>query len=173
MVRLFSLVFCFYSLAATAADTGSAWPNIAARPLASNLESEQVPVVKSGTVTLVNLWATWCDACKVELKEMAEEFVYFKGNTKFQMAFVSLDKDPKKAEQWLDQQVPSLKSSGAMLYSDPEFKVAEALKADSFPVTVLIDRNGNMFHVERGFKEGAGSTKKLKNLAADLLKKAG
>ncbi len=88
----------------------------------------------SGKVNVVNFWATWCEACKVELVEMEEEFSsLIKENKDFQFSFVSLDKDPKKAEAWVKKNLKNPELFLKYLFKDPEFKSAEKLEIESFP----------------------------------------
>ena len=122
----------------------------------------------TGKVTVVNFWATWCAACKVEIKEMERAFVRLLDDERFQLAFVSLDKDPVKAQQWFDANV-DLEDFKKKLYKDPEFKIAELLDVDSFPMTLIIDGAGKVVHVQRGFKEGEGTTEKIASYAESML----
>lgn len=122
-----------------------------------------------GKVTLVNFWATWCEACKVELAEMEKLLAPQLAHKDLNVAFVSLDKERDKAVAWFKQ---NLANPGAMLprlYSDAQFKLAERLEVDSFPLTLVIGRDGKVVYVQRGFKEGEGSTEKIVKIIAELL----
>jgi thiol-disulfide isomerase/thioredoxin len=122
-----------------------------------------------GKVTLVNFWATWCEACKVELAEMEKLLAPQLVHKDLNVAFVSLDKERDKAVAWFRQ---NLANPGAMLprlYSDAQFKLAERLEVDSFPLTLVIGRDGKVVYVQRGFKEGEGSTEKIVKIVAELL----
>jgi peroxiredoxin len=91
------------------------------------------------------------------------------GHKDLNVAFVSLDKERDKAVAWFKQ---NLTNPGAMLprlYSDAQFKLAEKLEVDSFPLTLVIGRDGKIAYVQRGFKEGEGSTEKIVKLTAELL----
>jgi thiol-disulfide isomerase/thioredoxin len=113
----------------------------------------------AGKPTLINFWATWCEACKVELKEMSEEMK--KAPASVRVVFVSLDKDPAKAKDWMSRE---FKSNAAMienLFYDDQFKLPDALGVESFPMTLVVDSAGNVLKIQEGFKEGTGSTKAL------------
>lgn len=136
--------------------------------------STKVPVVKLGTVTMVNLWATWCEACKVELSEMEKNLLPITsgpGRSKLDLKFVSLDKEPAKAQAWFKQNTTATEVMLGNLYSDAGFELAEKLEADSFPMTVVIGKDGKIIHVERGFKAGQAGSDQVKKIAA-LLKSA-
>ncbi len=124
-----------------------------------------------GKVTIVNFWATWCAACKVELVEMEDMFRPLISEKNFNVAYVSLDKDPADAVEWFRS---NLKEPDVMLKSlfvDQTFAVADRLAVDAFPMTLIIDQNGKVVHVQRGFKEGDGSTAELAKMAGDLLRR--
>ncbi len=108
-----------------------------------------------GQTAIVNYWATWCEACKVELKEMEKLFLDAKGVT---YSFVALDKDPAKATAYFRETHPALVP---YLSFDPEFKEADSLKLESFPTTLVVSKTGKIIRVQSGFKEGAGSTEAI------------
>lgn len=128
---------------------------------------EKVPVARQGKVTMVNLWATWCEACKVEIAEMEKALLPVKGKdgSKPDLMFVSLDKEPEKAREWFRKNTKATEAMMDNLYSDPSFEIAEKLEADSFPMTVVIGKDGKILHVERGFKEGAEGSAQVRKVA--------
>lgn len=146
---------------------GSEFPKVDMMHLASG---KRVPLIQSGSVTMVNLWATWCEACKVELAEMENHLLPITGPTgsKPRLAFVSLDKDPAMARAWFQKNTKATDAMLANLYSDAGFELAERLDADSFPMTVIIGKDGKVLHVERGFKEGKEGSDQVKKIAALL-----
>jgi thiol-disulfide isomerase/thioredoxin len=124
----------------------------------------------AGKVTLLNFWATWCDACKVEIKEMETKLREAMAQGDFRLAFVSLDKEPEKAIEWFRANLKEPEVFLKHLYSDASFQTSERLNVDSFPMTVVVDRAGKVAQVQRGYKEGEGSTDGLAKLAGELLK---
>lgn len=123
-----------------------------------------------GKVTMINFWATWCAACKVEIKEMEEAFKAFSGEKDFQMAYVSLDKDPAKAVEWFNANLKDPQQMLKHLYLDQAFEAAEALKVESFPMTFVIDRSGKVSYLQAGFKEGENSTEDMAKTIGVLLR---
>lgn len=124
-----------------------------------------------GNITIVNFWATWCASCKVELVEMEQKFAALLEHKNFKVAFVSVDKEPKAAAEWLKTNLKSPDKFVAFLYKDPDYSAAESLNLDSFPMTLVVDQDGVVRHVQRGFIEGKGSTELLAKLADELLTK--
>lgn len=143
-----------WSSAAFAVKVGDVLPKIAVKDAAGK---EQEPWL--GQVTLVNFWATWCDACKVELKEMASEIT--KLSSRERVVFVSLDKDSGKAKEWITSQFKTSPKMSENLFHDETFKLADALGIESFPMTLIVDSQGKVLKIQDGFKEGAGSTEAL------------
>ena len=152
---------------AAAVSTGDQFPPKSIK----GYESEELSAkAVAGKVTIVNFWATWCASCKVEIVEMEQKFAALLGNKDFRLAFVSVDKDPKAAAEWMKKNLKSPEKFISFLYKDPDYEAAESLSLDSFPMTLIIGADGTVKHVERGYVEGKGSTDMMAKLAEDLLK---
>lgn len=115
----------------------------------------------AGKQTLINFWATWCDACKVELKEMESEVSKLSPNRA--VVFVSLDKEPKKARDYFAKEFKTASPMQSSLYYDSKFEMADTLGVSSFPMTLIVDESGKVLKIQDGFKPGAGSTEALFN----------
>jgi len=153
---------------AMAVGVGESFPSIETTHVST---SKTGPVEVAGKVTLINFWATWCESCKVELKEMESEFKPLFDDQDFQVKFVSLDKEPGKATQWFKANLTAGSEMFDRLFADPDFKAADVVGVDAFPMTVLIDKNGKISHIQRGFKPGEHQTAELVRIATGLLKK--
>ncbi len=123
--------------------------------------SELNPETMKGKVTVINFWATWCAACKVELKEMETEFAPLLKETKFQFAMVSLDKEPAAALAWIKENLKVVPEMQSLLYEDSGFVAAGVLDVDSFPMTLIVGPDLKVLHVQRGFTEGEKSTAEM------------
>lgn len=165
-LAIFLWVGLFASNAFSIAE-GEAFPKIKIQ----GLNSDQLSLeTLQGKVTILNFWATWCEACKVELVEMQSEFQELLREKDFQFAFVSLDKDPEKATAWVQGHLKDADAFMKHLFKDPSFEAADELGIDSFPMTLVIDTNGKVVKIQRGFKPGEGSTQELAQIARQLLK---
>lgn len=122
----------------------------------------------TGKVTVLNFWATWCDACKVELKEMNTEFAPLHDRKDVLVGYVSLDKDPVKALSYLQEAFGIDAAVTTRIAHDSTFAAADQLGIDSFPMTLVIDRAGKIVKIQRGFKVGEGSTAALLKIAQSL-----
>lgn len=89
-------------------------------------------------VTLVNLWATWCPPCVVEMPSLeALQKSYDPGQ--FRVVPVSLDQTAEKAVDFYDREG----LEALPFRHDPEFVSAGAFAAPGLPISVLYDAQGN------------------------------
>ncbi len=105
-----------------------------------------------GSVVLVNFWATWCGPCKVELPHLVRLHEKYRG-AGFVLLGVNVDEDPKAAvalAQRLGVTFPVL--------FDADKSVSRLYALDSMPSTVLIDRDGRVRHLHRGYRDGMEAT---------------
>ena len=87
----------------------------------------------TGRVMLLNVWATWCVACKVEhpyLMELARQGVLIYG--------VNWKDDQKDARQWLDR----LENPYQYSVDDADGRLAIDLGVYGAPETFLVDKAG-------------------------------
>lgn len=101
-----------------------------------------------GEVILLNFWASWCGPCRQEmphLDALQKKYEPLGVN----VIGVSVDKEPEKANQLL-REIPV---TFPVLY-DTESLVSAAYNVAAMPTTVLIDRDGNMRYLHKGYKPG-------------------
>jgi thiol-disulfide isomerase/thioredoxin len=100
-----------------------------------------------GKVVVMNLWATWCAPCKVEMPTLAKLAADYAGKP-VEVVAVSIDKPEKAAEAraFIAQHAP------LKFYNDPAAKMPWALKpeAQGMPTTVIYGKDGR----ERGRVSG-------------------
>jgi peroxiredoxin len=101
-----------------------------------------------GEVVMINFWASWCGPCRQEmpLLEQIQEKYQPLG---FTMLGVNVEPDSAEAEKFL-KNVPV---SFPILF-DRENSVSARFGVEAMPSSVLIDREGNVRHVHRGYKPG-------------------
>ncbi len=95
-----------------------------------------------GKVTLLNLWATWCAPCRLEMPAL-DRLQGALGGDDFAVVPVSIDTGgPERPTAFLE----SIGIENLPLYTDRSTEIFSALKTRSLalglPVTVLLDRNG-------------------------------
>lgn len=154
MKWILTAVLFIFAMPAFAVKVGDVLPKLEVQD-----ESGKALQPWAGKQTLINFWATWCDACKVELKEMEAEVAKLGANR--QVVFVSLDKEPKKAKDYFTKEFKSGPAMAGRLFYDSNFAMAEALGVESFPMTLVVDEKGKVIKIQDGFKPGSGSTEAL------------
>ncbi|HTC16107.1 MAG TPA: TlpA disulfide reductase family protein [Steroidobacteraceae bacterium] len=127
------------------AGTGSAAPSFT---LGSNGGKEISLAQYKGQVVMINFWASWCGPCREEMPLL--ESIYKKYNRLgFTMLGVNVEPDSKAANDWLKQTPVSF----PILY-DTDSKVSKLYEVAGMPSTVIIDRNGTLRVLHRGYKPG-------------------
>ena len=101
-----------------------------------------------GQVVLVNFWASWCGPCKQEMPHLNRLYGKYRSSG-FTLLAVNIDDDPRHgaatAVRW-GLQFPVL--------LDDQKAVARLYDLRSMPATVLIDRDGRVRYLHRGYREG-------------------
>jgi peroxiredoxin len=101
-----------------------------------------------GQVVLVNFWASWCGPCKQEMPHLGRLYEKYRA-AGFVLLAVNIDDDARlgaaTAARW------GLKFPVLL---DTEKAVSRAYDLGSMPATVLIDRDGRVRYLHRGYREG-------------------
>ncbi|MBL8323914.1 MAG: TlpA family protein disulfide reductase [Rubrivivax sp.] len=105
-----------------------------------------------GRVVLVNFWATWCGPCKIEMPHLNRIYEKYK-SAGFVLLGVNIDEDPRQAAALATRM--GLKFP---VLFDTDKAVSRRYALDSMPGTVLIDRDGKVRHVHKGYREGVEAT---------------
>jgi peroxiredoxin len=103
-----------------------------AHPLKRTLEDYR------GKVVLLNIWATWCTPCIVEMPTIEALHKEFK-DTDFRVVAVSIDQ--AQTEQAIRNFVKELGLTFEVLH-DPEGDITRAYQAMGYPETFVIGRDG-------------------------------
>jgi thiol-disulfide isomerase/thioredoxin len=90
-----------------------------------------------GKVVLLNIWATWCDPCKLEMPSMEKLSERLRG-TDFRVVAVSVDKD---GPQVVMKFVNDLGLHFDILH-DPTGAIQTTLQTTGVPESFVIDRQG-------------------------------
>lgn len=118
---------------------GSEAPDFAARPMAPGAEVKGIDDYK-GDVVLLNIWATWCGPCRVEMPSMQrlEETLGPKG-----LRIVAVSVDVPGMEQSINDFAEELKLSFEILH-DPSQKIEQIYQTTGVPETFIIGRDGRV-----------------------------
>ena len=102
-----------------------------------------------GETTIVDFFATWCGPCHEALSDLAS--VEARLSSPVRLVVVSVGEDATLVSRYLEQHpLPA----GAELALDPSAKVAHAWGQDRFPTTFVVDGDGIIRHINRGWGRG-------------------
>ena len=140
------LLLAAMATAATAAVAPqSPAPDFTLRALAGpNLKLAE----QRGRVVLVNFWATWCGPCREELPQLAKLHDKYRA-AGLVLLGVNVDDDPRKAAELatrLGLRFPVL--------LDTDKQVSRRYDMSAMPATFLIDRDGVVRSIHRGYRAG-------------------
>ena len=137
-------VFAATSLASSGLE-GSAAPDFALKSsTGKNLRLSEY----RGDVVMINFWATWCGPCRQEMPLLDELYQRYE-RVGFNLLGVNIDDDSRRAMQMIDE----LGVKFPVLF-DVRKEVSKLYEVEAMPVTVLVDREGNVRYVHHGYKPG-------------------
>jgi thiol-disulfide isomerase/thioredoxin len=96
-------------------------------------------------VTLVNFWATWCEACMVEIPSMLKLRAEYQ-NQGFGIVFINVDENPASV---LPKTLPKM-GIDFQIYTDTEQKLADLFQVHAIPLSVILDQNRKILMIESG-----------------------
>ena len=101
-----------------------------------------------GRIIMLNFWATWCGPCTEEIPHLNKIHDSLDPYD-FELLGINIDEDQSKAIHLANK----LKVNFPILF-DIEKDVSKSFSIDAMPTTIIIDRSGNIRHINRGFKKG-------------------
>lgn len=148
MARLLTgllLAACAGIAAAAAPATGSAAPDFTLRTLdGSNMRLQE----QRGKVVLVNFWATWCGPCRKEMPHLNRIADKYRASG-LVMLGVNVDDDVRNAAD-----VAGKLGVKFPVLLDTDKKVSKLYDLATMPSTLVIDRNGRVRFLHRGYQDG-------------------
>jgi peroxiredoxin len=142
-------ILAWLALAATLASGAAAAPDFTLRTLdGRNLRLAE----QRGQVVMVNFWASWCAPCRVEMPHLNKLYDKYHASG-FVLLGVNVDDDSRNASGTatkLGVHFPVL--------LDAEKKVVRQFDVATMPSTLLIDRDGRVRYVHRGYRDGYEET---------------
>jgi peroxiredoxin len=101
-----------------------------------------------GEVVLINFWASWCGPCLQEMPILSDMHERFK-SLGFTVLGVNVEEDSSDARKLLGRMPVSFP-----VLLDNTSSVSRQYDIAAMPSTVLVDRNGNMRYLHKGYKPG-------------------
>jgi len=105
-----------------------------------------------GEVVLINFWASWCGPCRQEMPVLSELHDKYK-SMGFTVLGVNVEENSDEARKLLKDMPVSF----PVLF-DNDSSVSKQYDVAAMPSTVLVDRNGNMRYLHKGYKLGLEET---------------
>ena len=120
----------------------------------SDMNGKKVNVAdygKSGKITIISFWATWCVPCKKELTNMADLYDEWKKKYNVQVVAVSIDdsRSTSKVKPVVDGQRWEYE-----VLLDVNQDLKRQLNVPSVPFTLLVDANGKIVYMHNGYTDG-------------------
>ena len=115
----------------------------------------------SGQVVLVNIWASWCGPCRIELPHIQDLHRRYGGDGLVVLA-INAGESEERIGSFLSQEGLTLP-----VLLDPESRSLRAFSSSGIPTVVLIDGEGIVRHVQVGY--GPGSDQELERKVQALL----
>ncbi len=101
-----------------------------------------------GRVVMVNFWATWCAPCRQEMPHLNRLYEKYRG-AGFVLLGVNVDDDVGKAAE-----VAAKLGVTFPVLLDTEKMVSKLYDVSTMPSTMIIDRDGKVRYVHRGYLAG-------------------
>jgi peroxiredoxin len=133
------------STAAPAVALASLAPDFTLRSMGGpNLRLQE----QRGNVVMMNFWATWCGPCRQEIPQLNKLFERYRASG-FVLLGVNVDDDARNAAD-----VATKLGVKFPLLLDTEKAVSRLYELSTMPSTVLIDRDGKVRYLHRGYVAG-------------------
>ncbi|MCV6606230.1 MAG: TlpA family protein disulfide reductase [Porticoccaceae bacterium] len=145
LAKLFVTAIIGLAIVATTANAADKAPDFT---LKSNAGDNLRLAEQRGNVVMLNFWASWCGPCKQEMPLLDELHKRY-SRAGFTIIGVNVERDPEDAKRVL-RDIPV---SFPVLF-DTDSNVSKLYDVSAMPTTVMIDRDGNIRHLHKGFKPG-------------------
>lgn len=140
----------FWMLSATPAQAVEIVPGAVAPEF--TLKSQKGPNLSlkeyRGQVVMINFWATWCGPCRQEMPALNALYEKYR-RAGFVLFGVNVDADSAKAAQMADR----LQVTYPILF-DTDKKASVLYQINAMPMTIIIDRDGNVRYLKKGYRAG-------------------
>jgi peroxiredoxin len=103
---------------------------------------------QAGNVILLNFWASWCAPCRKEMPLLNDIHNKYKA-LGFSVIGVNVEQESNLAKSFIS----SYPVDFPILLDDSN-KASKLYDVNAMPTTVIIDRNGVVRHLHKGYKEG-------------------
>jgi cytochrome c biogenesis protein CcmG/thiol:disulfide interchange protein DsbE len=98
-----------------------------------------------GSVIVVNFWASWCESCKPEARDLEAAYQFYRGRG--DVLFLGVDYVDTEPEA-----LAYLEEFGITYPNGPDLrtKISQAFRIRGVPETFIIDQQGSISHLQIG-----------------------
>jgi len=166
MNKILLFACCFFLAVSLIAQKSSIKPMPSAKVKDLNGKSLDLSsFTKSGKISIVSFWATWCAPCKRELDAYSK--LYADWNKKYGAQLLAISIDDIRGQAKIKPLVNEKKWPYTVLVdSNGEFQ--RLMGFSSIPQLYLVDQKGNIVHQASGYVPGG--EKELEEKMASLVK---
>ena len=130
--------------AATSVAVGERAPDFALQSLeGTNLRLSEF----RSEVVVLNFWAPWCNKCRDTLQSLDTLYRDHQADG-LQVLAVGIEKDPEHARELISE----LRTTFPVVTDGKKSRVSRLYDLGKLPLTIVIDREGNVRHVHEGAK---------------------
>lgn len=116
----------------------------------------------AGNVVMLNFWASWCGPCRKEMPLLNDLHNKYEA-LGFVVLGVNVEEQSRQAKSFIADSPVDFP-----ILFDSNNTVSKQYDVIAMPTTVLIDRNGTMRYLHKGYK--AGDEKKYKKMVKKLVR---
>ncbi len=144
-VGILVLASMLVSLSAWSATVSGPAPNFTLKSLSGkNLKLSEL----AGNVVLINFWASWCGPCLQEMPLLNKIHNKYEP-LGFTVLGVNVEQNSDKARAFLAE-----RGVDFPVLLDTKNQVSQLYDVVAMPTTVMVDRDGNMRFLHKGYKSG-------------------
>ncbi len=143
-------VICLIGFTSWAQKDAQSMPNMVLKDV-NGKSKNMADYSKSGKITIISFWATWCSPCKKELNNINEVYDDWKNKYNLQLVAVCTDnaRNIQKVKPYVDGQ-----GWDYDIIMDQNQDLQRALNIVQIPHTFVLDQNGNIIYQHSGYVEG-------------------
>ncbi|MCW8832329.1 MAG: TlpA family protein disulfide reductase [Colwellia sp.] len=145
LIKIIAIVLFSSSLKAAALDIGQQAPDFTLKSTqGKNLNLAE----QRGQIIVINFWASWCGPCRKEMP-ILQSFHSKYNNLGVSVWGVNVEQENQAGQDFLadlDLSFP--------IFFDSSNKISANYQVEAMPTTVIVDRDGKVRYVYRGYKDG-------------------
>ncbi len=111
---------------------------------------------------VISFFATWCGPCKKEIPYLEKLQAEFKGEN-IRFFLIDVGEEREKLDQYLKKNETNL-----TILHDRYKQTSEKYGANSLPRLIVIDKDGTIQLIKKGFKDGSSFLDEMKTLLSKL-----